>query len=455
MNVFEETNVEYYLIKDKNFDVALHLIEKHDANPYLLDNQNRYNNIFMMFAIELSSDDKYDFITLTISTPYKEKVAYIEKLIEVTRPPREYIHLTYDLFAACIYGNTPLRRVYFDKARDVVITADDQQLLSFKDNSYWIERFNSIVGDDDDEYLYIQSARVFNRLSTVDKTAIHTVLYKVLPWYTNEYIKYIDLLIYVLDLVTETSSSSSISITRIYSDIFQDYENFVFFNDNNNAISLEIIYNKYFKYMLNKFMQYKDLLENDDNNYHDIIVSVIHSFIYYLYDRCYYDETKRKEVENIIKSEYPINLLKKISNECILHTIFSNTTNDNDTTKAFISFLLTSTNFKHLNRRPLSFHNLTPLSLAVYKKIHINIIKLLLDKGSVITNPQIYLKYPTLNVFQNYETLQSLAAKVVANNTCGGDEKSILPKYLRDFVDVHYNAHLLLDSRGKIYRQIH
>ena len=52
--------VLHYLAEDKNFDVALHLIEKHEANPYLRDIQNCNNNIFMMFAIELNSHHRYE-----------------------------------------------------------------------------------------------------------------------------------------------------------------------------------------------------------------------------------------------------------------------------------------------------------------------------------------------------------------------------------------------------------
>ena len=149
MNVFNEPNVEYYdflisrgakvnlrcedgmtvlhyLINDyeKYFDVALHLIEKHKADPYLLDNKNRDG--FMMFAIELNSGDYYqdDFDGYgngmeEISPCYEEKEMYIEKLLEITNPPLEYVRLVYDLFAACINFDPSLKKEYFDKAAAV------------------------------------------------------------------------------------------------------------------------------------------------------------------------------------------------------------------------------------------------------------------------------------------------------------------------------------------------
>ena len=135
MNVFEEPNVEYYyfdflisrgakvnlrcksgmtvlhyLIRGykKYFDVALHLIEKHKADPYLLDNKNRDG--FMMFTTELNSGDYYqdDFDGFgndmeEISPCYEEKEMYIEKLLEITNPPLEYVRTLSLRFICGVY----------------------------------------------------------------------------------------------------------------------------------------------------------------------------------------------------------------------------------------------------------------------------------------------------------------------------------------------------------------
>ena len=109
--------VLHYLIRDyeKYFDVALHLIEKHKADPYLLDNKNRDG--FMMFAIELISGNYFqeDFDGVgndmeETSPCYKEKEMYIEKLLTITNPPLEYVRLVYDLFAACINFDPSLKK---------------------------------------------------------------------------------------------------------------------------------------------------------------------------------------------------------------------------------------------------------------------------------------------------------------------------------------------------------
>ena len=153
--------VLHYLINDyeKYFDVALHLIEKHKADPYLLDNKNR--NGFMMFAIELNSGDYYqDFDGFgndseEISPCYEEKEMYIKKLLKITNPPLEYVRLVYDLFAACIDFDPSLKREYFNKVAAVNVGG---KLLSFNDNNdKWIKLFNSIIKNDIDEGLYIKS----------------------------------------------------------------------------------------------------------------------------------------------------------------------------------------------------------------------------------------------------------------------------------------------------------
>ena len=159
MNVFEEPNVEYYdflisrgakvnlrcksgmavlhyLIRgyEKYFDVALHLIKKHKADTYLLDNKN--HNGFMMFAIELNSGDYYqeDFDGFgndseEISPCYEENEMYIEKLLEITNPPLEYVRLVYNLFAACINFDPSLKKEYFDKAAAVNVGGNYYHLM--------------------------------------------------------------------------------------------------------------------------------------------------------------------------------------------------------------------------------------------------------------------------------------------------------------------------------------
>ena len=126
--------------------------------------------------------------------------------------------------------------------------------------------------------------------------------------------------------------------------------------------------------MLEKYNQNKMLLKREKYRCYDALITTIHIFILYLYSECYYDETKRKSVEYIIKHKYPINLLTK-TNESILHTLFEENYNkvaNNEIAKTFISFMLTSTNFKHLNLKNkltlLKENTFTPLSLAVRKQ---------------------------------------------------------------------------------------
>ena len=54
------------------------------------------------------------------------------------------------------------------------------------------------------------------------------------------------------------------------------------------------VYYKYFQYMLEKFNQNKILLKSEKYGCYDDLITIIHIFIFYLYDDCYYDETKKK-----------------------------------------------------------------------------------------------------------------------------------------------------------------
>ena len=238
----------------------------------------------------------------------------------------------------------------------------------------------------------------------------------------------INISVYLLDVVTDNIESykklyATPKVASLYEHIFRKYTNYVFSRRRKFNISPENVYYKYFQYMLEKFNQNKILLKSEKYGCYDDLITIIHIFIFYLYDDCYYDETKRKSIEYIIKHEYPVNLLTK-TNESILHTLFDDGYNkvaNNDKAEAFISFLLTSTNFKHLNLKTkstlLKENTFTPLSLAVRNKRRVGIIKLLLDNGSTIGSPDLAKwlnsKYPSLNVCQKYVTLQSLSAAII------------------------------------------
>ena len=223
------------------------------------------------------------------------------------------------------------------------------------------------------------------------------------------------------------------------------YTNYVFSRHRKFNISPENVYYKYFQYMLEKFNQNKILLKSEKYGCYNDLITITHIFIFYLYGECYYDETKMKSVEYIIKHEYPINLLTK-TNEFILHTLFKENYNkvaNNERAKAFRSFLLTSTNFKHLNLKTkstlLKENTFTPLSLAIRNKRRVGIIKLLLDNGSTIGSPAfanlLNSKYPSLNIFQKYVTLQSLSAAIINENNNNNEKRKLpLPTIMQKFV---------------------
>lgn len=440
MKVYKETNVDYYdflisrgakidlrcingmtvlhyLTIQKNFNVALHLLEKYKdvADPYALDNKNR--NVFMMFAIELSSSDYFEkeYDILEIIPSYKEKEMYIEKLLKITNPPRNIVRLVYDLFAACINYNPSLKRKYFNKAAKVV----GDKLLSFNNNNdkqKWIKRFNSIVENDTDEGLYIKSIKVMNRLLMIyDCNIIEKIIEYILPFYSSsskENDKYVKILLYLLDVVTDNIESymelySDPTIGSIYWHVLKYYITLVV--NSEDDISPEIHYYKYFRYMLKRFIKFEHVLKEYKYSGYNNLVENLHYFLFYLYKKCYYDETKRKCIENIMKTEYPINLLTN-ANECILHTIFERNyikiVNKN-IAKDFLFFLIKCTNFKYLNLKKLprleKFYscNETPIELAINNENHVDIIKLLLNNGCVIPTDKVanllHLKNLTLN----------------------------------------------------------
>ena len=194
--------------------------------------------------------------------------------------------------------------------------------------------------------------------------------------------------------------------------------------------------------MMKNFNQIQPLLKREKYSDYDDLVTTIHIFIYCLYLRCY--KTKRKCIEHFIKNEYPINLLTKM-NESILHTIFK-CRYIKKVVNSFISFVLTSTKFRHLNLRG-KYSSLyatyeTPLSLAVKTEKGIDIIKTLLDNGSIIGNrgssavvTRLNSRYPSLNVFQNYVSLQSLSAVIIKKNTTNKKRKNLaLPIIVQKFI---------------------
>ena len=84
-------------------------------------------------------------------------------------------------------------------------------LLSFNDNNdKWINRFNSIIKNNTDKGLYIKSVKVMNRLlMSYDCNIIQTITDYILPLYSNNNNndKYISILIYLLDVVTDNIES--------------------------------------------------------------------------------------------------------------------------------------------------------------------------------------------------------------------------------------------------------
>ena len=273
-------------------------------------------------------------------------------------------------------------------------------VIELNSGNYYQEDFDGF-GNDSKEI----SVKVMNRLLMIyDCNIIQSIIDYILPLYkdnsdnTND--KYINILVYLLDVVTDNIESykklyAKPKVASIYEYIFTKYLNYVFNRQRRFIISPKNVYYKHFKYMLEKFDQNKMLLKREKYGCYDDLIRTIHIFIFYLYDECYYDETKRKSVKYIIKYKYPINLLMKM-NESILHTLFDEQYDkvaNNERAKAFISFTLTSTNFKHLNLKTKSTllekntfekNTFTPLSLAVQNDRRVDIIKLLLDNDSTI-----------------------------------------------------------------------
>ena len=403
--------VLHNVIKNEKFNTALQLIHKFGANPFLFNNQKRDGLMeFIIYILNYYTpitDNDFDFW-------YHTKIyEYLENILEITTNP----DLIYELFAACLTTNPYIKRIYFDKVKKSMILHNDSM------SKYWRNNFNAIVGNDDDRNYNIKSVKVFNRLLYVYDfdTAIDFILRKILPFYEfrwPQYDKYIMLIIYVLDVVTVNLKSFKklYGNVNIYAITFEKFYHFILRNFPN--LIFEDIFDVY-RNMMYKFMNDKDFLD-------DRLIYNIHVFIFRLYQNCFYDVIKRNKVKNYIIYEYPINLIDG-ENNSILHNIFKY--EKQEMIKNFLLILLNCNNFKHLNLR--NNKNQTPLQLAVLQNWHKDIIQLLLEYGSVILDlNNLRHKYHSLNVFENYVTLQNLTATAAKKK-----DYHYLPKMLQNFVD--------------------
>ena len=440
----------HYIIRQKNFDIALQLINQCGANPFLVNYQKR--DAIMEFIICMNISAQSFFLWYG---PNK-KIEYIENLLAITNSNP---NLIYELFAASIDIRC-FKIEYFNKVKNSsTILHNDYK------SKRWREKFNAIVGDDNDENYCIQSVKVLNRLLHVYdcNIIINTIVNNILKFYELQYDKYIELLKYVLDVVTDNLSSFKLygSASNVYELIFRIFLRFVLRNF--QTLSLEKILENY-RYMMNIFMNHKHFLENQNKDCYTFLIDYIHTYIYHLYKNCFYDAAKREMVENYIKDEYPINLLT-INNDCILHSIINDCVifkdkdddeeeeeDDDDEEEEevdddeeeeevdetiivkFLSFIIECNHFKHLNLR--NNKNQTPLQLATLKNRSKDIIQLLLDHGSIVSDllNTLHSKYHSLNILQNHVTLQNLAAIVVKKQK---QQHRHLPKRLQNFVNEH------------------
>ena len=417
-----------YVIRQNKFNVALQLIDQCGANPFLLNNRKRDG--IMEFIICLNLCDDYNGQSF-----WNIKTRYIENLLTITNVNSDLI---YELFAASStrINNTFLKGEYFDKVKNSTILNNDYNSI------YWRERFNAIVGNDDDGDYFIHSVKILNRILHVYDvdTVISIIVYEILPCYGYHYSRYfefrydkfIKLIIYVIDVISNNFKSFKKlygDASNIYEIVFRKFLQFVFRNFQN--LLLENILETY-RHMMYKFMKHKYFLENEEE-YNCQLVEVIHIYIYELYEKCFYDATKRKRIEIYIKDEYPINLLDN-NNNCILHNffqdsfIFDKEDYVDEIIINFLFFIITHNDFKHLNLR--NNENLTPLQLAMLQRRNKDIIQVLLDYGGVILDlDYLHPKYNSLNISQRFSTLQNLAAAKVKEQ-----QRHYLPKRLQNFV---------------------
>ena len=313
----------------------------------------------------------------------------------------------------------------------------------FKENEYWHQRFFSIVNNNNDNSYNTIAATTHINFVIIQNTLLDIYDYKIIYNITNKiipnlynYEKRINLWLYVLDLVTENKHSfkkkfPTIPIISIYADIFIEYTTYII-KYYTSIPDSNIIYNS-FNHMIKRFLENKHFFKYHEVEAHPLFsatVKTMHLFIMRLYHR----SAPTGELVNFIKYSFPINIIT-IEDECILHSIFKYT-NDVKRIKNFLSFIFRSCkHFRHLNLR--NNQNLTPLQLASLKNNDSDIIRLLLDHGSVVIDlNDLRVKYPSLNIFENYVTLQNLAAKIVKENN-SNKEKSLLPQYLQNFINCH------------------
>ena len=420
--------VLHHVIRQNKFNVALQLIDQCGANPFLLNNRKRDG--IMEFIICLNLCDDYNgWLFKNI------KSEYIENLLMITNANPDLI---YELFAASSRdGYISLKHKYFKKVKNSMILHNDYN------SKYWKEKFNAIVGNDNDGHYFIQSVKILQRLLHVYDfdNIIYIILYKILPYYNLKLFrtfrykddKFIMLIIYVIDLIFDNLESFKKlygDVSNIYERIFIKFFTFVFRNFED--LLLENILETY-RHIMYKFLKHKYFLENE-KEYYCQLVEVIHIYIYKLYKKCFYDTTKRKIIENYIKDEYPINLLD-YHNNCILHNffqdnyiIFDKEDYVDEIVINFLFFIITHNDFKHLNLR--NNENLTPLQLAMFKNKNKDIIQLLLDHGSVVLDlDNLHPEYDSLNISQRYFTLQNLTAAKIKQ-----EERDYLPKPLQNLV---------------------
>ena len=413
----------HYVIRQHDFDIALQLINECGANPFLVNNQKRDG--IMDFIIYMNTHG-WSYFGL------EKKFEYIENLLAITNSNP---NLIYELFAASLKGDRSVKIEYFNKVKNSsTILHNDYKSV------YWRKKFNKIVGDDNDDN--IQSVKILNRLLHVYDCdiVIFTIINKILKFYELQYDKYIELLRYVLDVVTDNLNSFrlyGVASNDIYEIIFKKFFHFILRNF--QYLSLEKILENY-QYIVDKFIKHRYFIENENKFCFTFFVENVHLYIYIIYKHCFHNAIKRKIVENFIINQYPINILT-INNDCILHSIINDSEifNDDEEKKVdetiiinFLTIVIKCNSFKHLNLR--NNQNKTPLQLAILKKRSNDIIQFLLDHGSIISNllNTLHCKYHSLNILQNYLSLKDLAATVIKKQKL---HYRHLPKRLQNFVN--------------------
>ena len=319
------------VIKNQEFNLAIHLIKKCGANPFLFNNQNR--------------DGIIEFI-VNVSQYRNSYRKYIKKLLLIlTFPSEKYKDLIDNLVAACMGKK-------FTEKSTIILHNDTE-------SKYWRRRFNKIVSGL--EYRYVQSVKVFHRLLNISNynCTIYTILRKVLPYCRRYrlYDKYNKLSIYLLDLVTNSfrSHEEKPTISIVYRVTLIDYLYKIY--KNVQFLDKRVLYK-----ILNKIIKNKNIFEIEHYNE---MINIIHKFIYRFYNK--YNEILY------------INCLLTSKNESVLHTIIKNFNSEN--IKSFLSLDC----FKNLLNVRDYENNETPLLLALRYGKSVDILKLLLGRKNIVT----------------------------------------------------------------------